>query len=298
MTLPMNKTLFAAGFLVVMLSGVATVHASDSRDTNSAKVDGKSLANVPAATLKLLDALEIQRELKSLEDGAKKVGYMLMGFVGTRNASALDSKQKKELAQRLEVSKKGMAKCLDSSSIYKSFSAAFALKLSAEKSEQLTTAYSAPAGQQILQVSRDASTPEGAFAASAYFKEGFPKYSKAREEQVRMMVAASRYVDARTRLARNVMPAVLKIQHEKMTESQLQNKMLASQDEYVMEGLAAFAYGTRDLTQTEMTAVLKLYATPEHRAFIAAKNQALEPVTEALFQCLLSSLSSVTDAAR
>ena len=67
MTLPMHKALFAAGFLIVMLSGVATVHASDSKDTNYTKVDGKSLANVPAATLKLLDALEIRRELKSIQ---------------------------------------------------------------------------------------------------------------------------------------------------------------------------------------------------------------------------------------
>ena len=101
-----------------------------------------------------------------------------------------------------------------------------------------------------------------------------------------MMVAASRYVDARNILTRNLMPAVLKIQHEKMSDSQLQNKILASQDEYVMEGLASFSYGTKELTDSELATVLKLYATPDHRAYIAAKNQALAPITENLFQCL------------
>ena len=262
-------------------------------EPKSLKIEVKPRAEIPATILEFLEVVEMNRELTTLGEGAKKVGEMLMGFVSRMTASAENDEQNQPLHVRLGGAKESMERCLDSGSLEQSFSADFASKFSAEQSERLTAAYAEPAVSKLLFGAREAATPEGSFAASAYFRETFTRLSKARAEQLRMLVAASRYVDARNILTRNLMPAVLKIQHEKMSDLQLQNKILASQDEYVMEGLASFSYGTKELTDSELASVLKLYATPEHRAYIAAKNQALAPITENLFQCLLSSLTAL-----
>jgi hypothetical protein len=275
------------------LGKVCKVIKTSAVKTKPVETEAKPVAVVAAATLKFLEVVEVRRELDTLGEGARKVGEMLMGFVSTMNTSAENDEQNQALQVRLGGAKASMVKCLDSGSLQQSFSAAFASKLSAEQSVRLTDAYGEPAASKLLLGAREAATPEGSFAASAYFRETFTKLSKARAEQLRMLVAASRYVDTRNILTRNLMPAVLKIQHEKMSDSQLQNKILASQDEYVMEGLASFSYGTKELTDSELATVLKLYATPDHRAYIASKNQALAPITENLFQCLLSSLTAL-----
>lgn len=254
---------------------------------------GEPATLTPPATESFLEIVEIRRELNTLSEGAKKVGDMLMAFLSTMNSATGEKNSKQVPQERLSAATVSMEACLDSDSLYQSFSAGFAANWSAEQSERLKAAYDTPGAQILLKISRDTSTPVGALAASTYFRNNFSKLSKLKEEQVRMIVAASRYVDARTRLTRHLMPAVLKIQHGTMSESQLQNKLLASQDDYVLEGLAMYAYGTIGLDDSEMATLITLLASPDHRDYISAKNQALEPVTRNLFQCLLKSLDSL-----